>query len=450
MNYLEILKKINEIVWGPQLLLLLMGVGLYLTVSLRLLQVRKLGLAFKYMFRKNEDEEGDVSSYAALCTALASTIGTGNIVGVATAIAMGGPGALFWMWIAAFLGMATKYAEGFLAIKYREVDDNGQMSGGPMFYIKNGLNKKWHWLAYLFAGFAVFASIFGLGNMTQVNGINEAVKATFNIPEWITVSVLFVLSGVIIIGGIKTISKTAEIVVPFMALFYIAGALIILITNYTEIPRAFGEIFKYAFTTHAKVGGFAGASVMLAMRSGISRGVFSNESGLGSAPIAAAAAKTDSPVEQGLVSMLGTLIDTIIVCTLTGLTIVVMGTWHVDGVDNVAITSHAFANGFPIESVGAMIVNIGLIFFAFTTIIGWSYYGERCIEFLGGVKMILPYRIVYILVILIPAFDIKLKAIWALADIANGLMAFPNLIALALLSGVIVKETKEYFENQVD
>lgn len=443
---LELFKAIDSFVWGPPLLILLVGTGIFLTVRLGLLQVIRLPLALKYLFSKDEDStgEGDVSSFAALCTALAATIGTGNIVGVATAIKLGGPGALFWMWLAAFFGMATKYAEGLLAVKYRIIDENGQMSGGPMYYIEKGLGNKW--LAKAFAVFGIGVAYFGIGTFPQVNAITNAVKITLNIPVVISSIVLTILVALVTLGGIKSISKVAELIVPFMAGFYILGALVILFYNIEVLPETISLVIKSAFTPTAASGGFLGASVMLAIRSGVSRGVFSNESGLGSAPIAAAAAKTKSCVRQGLVSMTGTFFDTIIVCTMTGLVLILTGTWN-SNLEGAAMTNAAFTSGLPILYVGQIIVTIGLMFFAFTTILGWNYYGERCTEYLFGVKGIKPYRYIFIGIVALGAFNLKLDLIWVVADIVNGLMAIPNLIAIIGLSGIIVYETKEYFDE---
>ncbi|MBE6042891.1 MAG: sodium:alanine symporter family protein [Clostridium thermopalmarium] len=444
-NVLEVFNKIDSIVWGPPLLILLVGTGIYLTIRLGLLQIFKLPLALKYVFGKDDEleEEGDVSSFGALCTALSATIGTGNIVGVATAIKVGGPGALFWMWMAAFFGMATKYSEGLLAIKYRVVDDNGQMAGGPMYYIERGLGNKW--LARMFAIFGVGVAFFGIGTFAQVNSITEAAKIAFNVPVWVTGIIIAILTALVTLGGIKSISAVSEKIVPFMAVFYVVGSIAILIANIGALPEAIGLVIKGAFTPTAAVGGFAGSTVIMAIRNGVARGVFSNESGLGSAPIAAAAAKTKSCVRQGLISMTGTFFDTIVICTMTGLVLIITGVWNGD-FKGAAMTNAAFSSGLGVPIIGQMIVTIGLIFFAFTTILGWNYYGERCIVYLTGVKGIKPYRIIYILLVASGAF-IKLELIWTIADIVNGLMAIPNLIALVGLSGVIVSETKQYFKE---
>lgn len=444
-NVLEMFNKIDSIVWGPPLLILLVGTGIYLTIRLGLLQVFKLPLALKYVFGKDDEleEEGDVSSFGALCTALSATIGTGNIVGVATAMKVGGPGALFWMWIAAFFGMATKYSEGLLAIKYRVVDDNGQMAGGPMYYIERGLGNKW--LARMFAIFGVGVAFFGIGTFAQVNSITDAAKIAFNLPVWVTGIIIAILTALVTLGGIKSISAVSEKIVPFMAVFYILGSIAILGANIGDLPEAIGLVIKGAFTPTAAVGGFAGSTVIIAIRNGVARGVFSNESGLGSAPIAAAAAKTKSCVRQGLISMTGTFFDTIVICTMTGLVLIITGVWSGD-LKGAAMTNAAFSSGLGVPIIGQMIVTIGLMFFAFTTILGWNYYGERCIVYLTGVKGIKPYRIIFIILVASGAF-IKLELIWTIADIVNGLMAIPNLIALVGLSGVIVSETKQYFKE---
>jgi len=443
---MNVLNRIDSFVWGPPLLIMLMGTGIYLTVRLGLLQVFKLPLAIKYLFVDDKDGEGqgDVSSFAALCTALAATIGTGNIVGVATAVKAGGPGALFWMWTAAFFGMVTKYAEGLLAVKYRIVDKNGQMSGGPMYYIERGLGLKW--LAKVFAVFGVAVALLGIGTFPQVNAITDAVELTFHVPGEITVLVIAVLVALVTLGGIKSISKVSELIVPFMAIFYIVGAIMVLVFNYQSIPAAVAMVIKGAFTPTAAVGGFLGATVMKSIQSGIARGIFSNESGLGSAPIAAAAAKTKSCVRQGLISMTGTFFDTIIICTMTGLVLIVTGVWS-SNTAGAEMTNLAFQSNLSIPIIGEYVVTIGLIFFAFTTIIGWNYYGERCIEYLFGVNGIKPYRYVFILLVLLGAF-LKIDMIWVIADIVNGLMAIPNLIAIIGLSDVVIGETKEYFSRK--
>lgn len=439
---MDLLNRINSIVWGPPLLILLMGTGLWLTIRLGLLQVFRLPLAMKLIVRSKNDGDGDISSFAALSTALAATVGTGNIVGVATAVKIGGPGALFWMAFAAFLGMATKYAEGLLAVKYRTVDGNGQMSGGPMYYIELGLGRKFKPLAVMFAVSGVLVALLGIGTFPQVNAIVSATEASFNVPVTATAGLVTIVVALVIIGGIKSISRFAAKVVPFMAVLYVLACTAVLAFFWRDIPGAMLLVLKSAFSTTAATGGFLGAGILLAMRSGVARGIFSNESGLGSAPIAAAAAKTKWPAEQGLISMTGTFIDTLIICMLTGLTLIVTGVWS--GPDAGAVmTQAAFAAVIPF---GPQLLTICLVLFAFTTIIGWSYYGERCVEYLAGVKWIKPYRLVFIAMVACGAF-LKLDAVWVIADIVNALMALPNLIGLLGLSGVVVAETKLYLKH---
>ncbi|WP_315119549.1 sodium:alanine symporter family protein [uncultured Clostridium sp.] len=447
-NLIQIFNKIDSIVWGAPLLILLVGTGVYLTLRLKCIQITKLPLAFKYMFSKEDDDsqgEGDVTSFQALCTALAATIGTGNIVGVATAVKAGGPGAIFWMWIAAFFGMATKYAEGLLAVKYRVTDKNGQMAGGPMYYIERGLGNKF--LAKMFAIFGIGVAFFGIGTFAQINAISDSLKDSYGVPVILTGIIITILVAMVTLGGIKNIAKVAEKIVPFMAVLYIVASLTILGLNVKVLPEAIKLIIVSAFTPAAAIGGFLGATVKNAIQNGIARGVFSNESGLGSAPIAAAAAKTKSCVRQGLISMTGTFVDTIVICTMTGLTLVLTGAWKTD-LAGAAMTNLAFVNGISIPYVGKFIITIGLMFFAFTTILGWNYYGERCTEYLFGVKGIKPYRYIFISIVAIGGLSIlKLDLIWIIADIVNGLMAIPNLIALIGLSGVVVSETKKYFDK---
>ena len=440
----ELLKKVNEFVWGMPLICLLLGTGIYFTYKLKLLQLTKLKLAFSCIFKKQDNNAGDVSSFQALCTALSSTIGTGNIVGVATAIAAGGPGALFWMWVSAFFGMATKYAEGLLAIRYRVKDENGQMAGGPMYYLERGLGSKF--LAKLFAFFGVAVALLGIGTFTQVKSISDAMQLSFNIPPVVTAVLLTISVGFITIGGIKRIANVAEKVIPLMCVLYIGGVVIILLTHITVIPQVVGLVIQSAFEPQAALGGGIGITMTMAMQKGISRGIFSNESGLGSAPIAAAAAKTDSCVEQGLVSMTGTFIDTIVICTMTGLAILLTNS-HTSGLEGAAMTTLAFNKGLFIPTVGKYIVNIGLIFFAFTTIIGWNYYGERCMYYLKGLKAIPYYKFIYIIFIAIGPF-MSLEFIFIIADIVNGCMAIPNLIGLIGLRKEVVLETKTYFQKQ--
>ncbi len=450
MNTLNFFQSINNFVWGPPLLILLVGTGFYLTIRLGLLQIIKLPLALKYLFAKDTDSqgEGDVSSFAALCTALAATIGTGNIVGVATAIKLGGPGALFWMWLAAFFGMATKYGEGLLAIKYRITDENGQQSGGPMYYLERGLKNKslGKILAKMFALFGIGVAFFGIGTFAQVNAIVTGVSGGFGVPKMAVAVILTICVAAVTLGGIKSISKVSEIIVPFMALFYIIGAFVILMLNPAATANAFKLVLSSAFNGHAAAGGFAGATAALALKAGVARGVFSNESGLGSAPIAAAAAKTKSCVRQGLVSMTGTFFDTIIVCTMTGLVLISSGYWNDSTLEGAAVTNAAFENMLAFGGIGGLIVNIGIIFFAFTTILGWNYYGERCTVYLWGVNAIKYFKGIFICLIAVGPF-LKLQLIWVIADIVNGLMAIPNLIGLIALSGVIVAETNSYFKE---
>lgn len=459
----DIIQKIDDAVWGIPLIVLILAVGIYLTVRLGGLQIRHLPKALRFMVKNEEDGEGEVSSFGALCTALSATIGTGNIVGVATAVCAGGPGALFWMWIAALFGMATKYAEGVLAVKYRVVEKDGHALGGPFYYIERGMGKRWKWLAKLFAFFGVGVGLFGIGTFTQVNGIASAVQNFFD-PEkaaavqifgtsysWAVVIagiVVTLCAALVIIGGIKRIASVSQVVVPFMAIIYIVSCLVLLLCNAQAIPGAVVQIVKGAFQPSAVTGGAVG-TIMLVMQKGIARGIFSNEAGLGSAPIAAAAAKTKEPVRQGLVSMTGTFIDTIIICTMTGLAIVLTGAWQVEGLEGVAVTTFAFQNGLPFPSaISSFLLMACLVFFAFTTILGWDYYSERCLEYLsGGRKSILTgYRWLYILAIFFGPY-MTVQAVWNIADIFNGLMAFPNLIAIVALSGVIAKETRSYFER---
>ncbi|MCW0525488.1 sodium:alanine symporter family protein [Clostridioides difficile] len=443
MNLIDILNKVDAFIWGPPLLVLLVGTGILLTVKLGVVQITKLPRALKLIFSAENKGSGDVSSFAALCTALAATVGTGNIVGVATAIKAGGPGALFWMWIVAFFGMATKYSEGVLAIKYRTKDKNGQVSGGPMYYIVNGMGEKWRPLAIFFAISGILVALLGIGTFTQVNSITDAINNSFGIDPRITGVVLAVFVALVVFGGLKSISNVATKIVPFMAVIYVVICGIILISFWNKIPETFMLIIKSAFTPTAATGGFLGATMSLAIRNGIARGVFSNESGLGSAPIAAAAAKTEWPAEQGLISMTGTFIDTIIICTLTGFSLVISGVWCSD-LNGAVMTQAAFNGAIP--TFGPILLTVSLTLFAFTTILGWSYYGERCFEFLFGVKGMNGYRTVFVAMVLLGAF-LKLEVVWIIADIVNGLMAIPNLIALLALSPIIVSETKKYFEH---
>ncbi|MFY9973826.1 MAG: sodium:alanine symporter family protein [Chromatiaceae bacterium] len=476
---------LNGVVWGPPMLVLILGTGFFLMVGLRLVPLLKLGYGFRMLWSgRHGVGEGDITPFNALMTSLSATIGTGNIAGVATAIAIGGPGALFWMWCTALVGMATKYAEAVLAVKYREVDERGNHVGGPMYYIKNGLGDGWIWLG---AAFAVFGGLagFGIGNMVQANSVADALETTFQIPEWQTGAVMALFVALVLIGGIRWIARVAGKLVPFMAIAYVLGGLAVLALNLERIPGALVDIVALAFTPTAGAGGFAGALVMLTIQMGVARGIFSNEAGLGSAPIAHAAAETDNPVRQGSVAMLGTFIDTIIICTITGLVIVTSGQWKVESPDYTAcverggaiqqevstawgidrtknlcvegetsvnklqtgatLTTTAFESGLP--AFGHYIVALGLVLFAFTTVLGWSVYGERCVEYLFGVRAILPFRMLWVLAIPIGA-TIKLSFAWLVADTLNALMAIPNLVALLLLSPVVFKITREYFERQ--
>jgi len=435
-------KTASDYVWGVPMLILLVGTGVFLTIRLKGLQFRGLGHSlYLALIKRKEDEatEGDISHFQALMTALAATVGTGNIAGVATAIAAGGPGALFWMWITGLFGMATKYGEAVLAVKFRQVDEFGAMSGGPMYYISNGLG--WKWLGVLFAIFASIAA-FGIGNMVQSNSVADAVEATFHIKPWITGVVLALATAMVILGGIKSIGKVTGLLVPIMIVFYVGAALVILVINFKMIPSIFGMVFKYAFTPHAFIGGSLGALIRLTVTKGVARGVFSNESGLGSAPIAAAAAQTKNPVTQALVSMTQTFIDTIVVCSLTGFVILSSGLWS-SGYDGAELTTNAFNSSLP-GNIGGIIVSIGLILFAYSTLLGWSYYGEKSLEYLLGEKWVKPYRIIFCIVVFVGA-GVKLELVWSVADVFNGLMAIPNLIGLLALSGIIVAETNKYF-----
>ena len=443
MTIESILSAIDSFIWGAPLLILLSGTGLYLTLRLGFIQIRYLPRALGYLFKKDKGGKGDVSSFAALCTALAATIGTGNIVGVATAVQAGGPGAIFWMWLVALLGMATKYAECLLAVKYRVRDKNGFMAGGPMYYIERGLGIKW--LAKLFALFGVMVAFFGIGTFPQVNAITHAMQDTFNIPVLVTAIIVTLLVGLIILGGVKRIATASSVIVPFMAILYVTTSLVIILLNIEKVPDAISLIIYSAFDPQAALGGVVGFTVMKAIQSGVARGIFSNESGLGSAPIAAAAAQTREPVRQGLISMTGTFLDTIIVCTMTGIVLVLTGAWNNSELAGATVTNYAFAQGLG-TSIGATIVTVGLLFFAFTTILGWCYYGERCFVYLVGIRGVKLYRLAYIVLVGLGSF-LHLNLIWIIADIVNGLMAFPNLIALIGLRKVVIEETKDYFQR---
>jgi AGCS family alanine or glycine:cation symporter len=463
-KFTEILGVIDSHVWGIPLMVFILGTGIFLTIRLRGIQFRGFKQAFKNLFSKEEkaDKKGEVSGFAALCTALSATIGTGNIVGVATAIAAGGPGAMFWMWLAAIFGTATKYAECTLAVHYRQQAKDGHIIGGPFYYIEKGMGEKWKWLAKIFAFFGVCVGLMGIGTFTQINGITSAVKGFFDPNNKATVSIFgtdtsisVVIAGIIlticialvIIGGLKRISAVAERIVPFMAILYVGVVLILIFTNITKVPDAFVQIFEGAFGIRAISGGVLG-TIIASMRNGIARGIFSNEAGLGSAPIAAAAAVTDYPAQQGLISMLGTFIDTIVVCSMTGLAIIMTSSWNVDGLEGVAITSRAFTEGLPFpQQAASFLLMICLVFFASTTILGWDYYSERCLEYIVGdrPKVIRAYRWLYIFCVFIGPY-MTVSFVWTLADIFNGLMAIPNLIGLIALSGVCAKETKRYFD----
>lgn len=442
--FAEINKMVNNVVWGPPMLILLVGTGIYLTIRTKFFSITKLGYILKNtllkILSKEQKGEGEVTAFQAVATALAATVGTGNIAGVATAIATGGPGAVFWMWVSAIFGMTTKFAEVVLSVNFREKTADGRYVGGPMYYITNGLHMKW--LAVIFAIFGSIAA-FGIGNMVQANSVAAALEESFKVPPLATGFVLAIITALVIIGGLKRIGAVTEKLVPFMAAIYIIGALVIIFGNITHIPEAFGLIFKHAFTPTAAVGGFAGSTVRLAMTKGVARGVFSNEAGLGSAPIAHAAATTDHPVRQGLWGVFEVFMDTIVICSMTALAIMVSGLWD-SGASGAVLTTKAFNESIP---GGGYIVTIGILLFAYSTIIGWSYYGERCIEYLFGPKAIMPYRIIFIPFIVIGAVG-GLEILWDLADTLNGLMAIPNLIAVLMLSGTVLKLTKEFFEKE--
>ena len=458
----KVLEKIDGLVWGLPLIVLILATGILLTCLLGGLQVRHLGRALRYMVKNEEGGHGEVSSFGALCTAMSATIGTGNIVGVATALVAGGPGALFWMVVAAFFGMATKYTEGVLAVHYRTIDENGHALGGPFYYIERGMGKNWRWLAQLFAFFGMGVGLLGIGTFTQINGISSAVKGFFDPQGLYTVSLFgreyswaVVIAGLIVtlcvaavvLGGLKRIASVAQIIVPFMAVIYILFGLSVILLNAVQIPAALLTIVRAAFSPAAVTGGVVG-SVTLAMQKGIARGIFSNEAGLGSAPIAAAAAQTKEPVRQGLVSMTGTFIDTIVICTITGLCIVITGAWNM-GLEGVEVTTYAFQQGLPLPpALVSFLLMLCLVFFAFTTILGWDYYSERCLEYLSGgnQKAVLVYRWLYILAVFFGPY-LTVAAVWTIADIFNGLMAFPNLVALVVLRGVVAGETKKFFSK---
>lgn len=462
----EVLNGINNAITIP-LIVLILSAGIYLTIRVKGLQIRRLPMALKYMVQNEDGGSGEVSSFGALCTSLSATIGTGNIVGVATAIGVvsGGPGALFWMWIAALFGMATKYTEGFLAIKYRTIDKEGHVLGGPFYYIENGMGAKWKWLAKVFAFFGACVGLFGIGTFSQINGISSAVQGFFDPEKSMTVnlfgqsySIVVVITGIVvtlcaglvIIGGIKRISGVSQVVVPFMAIIYIVACFSLIIINIDKLPTAVATVVKSAFGVKAAAGGI-GASVIVAVQKGVARGIFSNEAGLGSAPIAAAAAKTKDPVRQGLVSMTGTFIDTVVICTMTGLCIIMMGSWENPALEGVAVTADAYNKGFSFlpEQISTFMLMACLVFFAFTTILGWNYYGERCLEYLTNrnKRAVKVYRFLYILAVFVGPY-MTVSAVWTIADIFNGLMAIPNIIALFALSGIVAKETNGYFKKE--
>lgn len=439
----EMIQEINTIAWGPVMLVLLLGTGIYLTFGLRFLTLRKIPSAFKRLLSRNPGTgSGEISPFSALMTSLSATIGTGNIAGVATALVLGGPGALFWMWMTALFGMATKYAEAVCAVTFREKDANGNYSGGPMYYIRNGLSKRWHWLGFAFALFGSLAG-FGLANTVQSNSVAQLFDTHFEVSPLVTGVVLMVLVGVVILGGVKRIANVASYLVPAMALSYIVMGVVVLAMNASAIPAAVVTIVDSAMNGAAAAGGFAGATVWAAIRFGVARGIFSNEAGLGSAPIAHAAAKTNEPVEQGMIAMLGTFIDTLIVCSITGLVIVISGVLE-SGETGAALTSMAFAQSFK---GGDLVVTVGLALFAFSTMIGWSYYGERCAVYLLGVKAVLPFRVLWVLAIPVGTV-VQLETIWLVADTLNAFMAIPNLIALLLLGPLVFRVSREYFQRQ--
>ncbi len=447
MAWIQVLvEQVNGLVWGPPMLVLILGVGLFLMLALRGMPLLRLGTGLRLLWqgrRKGEDGTGEISPFAALMTTLAATIGTGNIAGVATAIFLGGPGALFWMWCTALVGMATKYAEVVLAVHYREVDARKEHVGGPMYAIKNGLGPRWKWLGSAFAIFGGLAG-FGIGNMVQVNSMAAALHVSFGLPHWATGLAVMLLAGLVILGGIRRIGKVAEALVPAMSIAYVAAALVVLVVHAEQIPAAFALILTHAFTPIAATGGFAGAAVMAAIRFGVARGIFSNEAGLGTAGIAQAAGTTSSAVQSGLIGMLGTFIDTLIVCTLTGLAIICSGVWT-SGASGAALSAAAFESALP--GIGSHLIALTLAIFAFTTILGWSYYSERCWEFLAGTRAIRPFRLIFVLAIPFGALA-HLEFAWLVADTLNGLMALPNLVSLLLLSPLVLQLTREYFARR--
>ncbi|PLW82606.1 sodium:alanine symporter family protein [Kineobactrum sediminis] len=438
----DFMTTVNSWAWGPVMLALLLGTGLYLSIGLRFLTLRHIPRAFALLFAGREGHgKGDISPFSALMTSLSATIGTGNIAGVATALALGGPGALFWMWITALVGMATKYAEAVCAVRFREQDAEGNYSGGPMYYIRNGLHKRWHWLAWAFAIFGSLAG-FGIANTVQSNSVSQVLSDSFSVPPLLTGLVLMVLVAAVILGGVRRIARVASWLVPIMALSYMLMGLVVILMHISEVPAAVAFIVESAFTGSAAAGGFAGATIWAAIRFGVARGIFSNEAGLGSAPIAHAAARTDQPVQQGMIAMLGTFIDTLIVCTMTGLVIVIMDVLP-SGISGASLTSMAFGNALP---GGEYVVTVGLCLFAFTTMIGWSFYGERCAVFLFGVRASMPFRLLWVLVIPVGTL-VELELVWLIADTLNAFMALPNLVALLLLGPLVFRISKEYFKS---
>jgi AGCS family alanine or glycine:cation symporter len=441
----QTIDAINGLVWGPIMLTLLLGTGIFLTIGLRGMTITRIPYAFKQLLQGRKGSgEGEISPFNALMTALSSTVGTGNIAGVATAIGIGGPGALFWMWCTALVGMATKYAEAVLAVNYRETDAAGKKVGGPMYYIKNGLGKRWKPLAFLFALFGALAG-FGLANTVQSNTVSQVLFNNFQIPTVVSGLVMAFLVALVLLGGIQRIAQVAGKLVPLMTVIYLVSTLIILLMNLPEIPAALVFIVDSAFNGTAATGGFAGATVMLALRMGVSRGIFSNESGLGSAPIAHAAAATNSPVRQGTIAMLGTFIDTLIICTMTGLVLIVTDVWNSD-LQGAAMTLQVFDSSLPF---GGDILSLCIALFAFTTMLGWSYYGERCAQFLLGPKVVLPFRVLWVVGIFLGT-QMSLGLVWKMSDALNGMMAIPNLIALLLLSPVVFKLTRQYYQQSAD
>lgn len=434
----QLLSQISDIVWGYPLLILLFGTHIFLTFRLKFIQ-RFIGKAIKISLKKDKEGSGDVSQFGALTTALAATIGTGNIVGVATAIAAGGPGAVLWMWLTGVFGIATKYSEALLAVKYRVKTESGSMAGGPMYVLERGMKAKW--LGLIFAGLTAVTA-FGIGNMVQANSISSLVNETFHISPYITGAIMTILTAIVIIGGIKSIAKVCEVLVPFMAIFYVLGCIVLLLMHYDTIPQTISLIFSSAFNGQAAIGGFLGSTIREAMRFGIARGLFSNESGLGSAPIVAAAAQTKNPVRQALVSSTGTFWDTVVVCAITGLVLINSGEW-MNGLTGATLTKTAFSD---IPYIGPLVLTVGLLTFVFSTILGWSYYGEKAAEYLLGTKAIKPYRWLWVIMVMVGSV-LSLPMVWSFADIANGLMAIPNLISLIALNGILFAETKYYLWN---